>query len=177
MTSPSPAARQQDVLDLIDDVHVPPPSADGQATARRLIRHWWTTVRAKDLDALEAILADDVVIELPFNESGRNEEGGFRRYQGLQQVREFWRAAFKAEGTSHGMTDVEITISPDGKMVFVEGRGNLTMASGKSYRNRYVFRFLIEGERIKHVREYYNPITSAHAFGRLVAGKFAIESL
>jgi ketosteroid isomerase-like protein len=177
MNLPSQHDRERDVLDLIDDTPDPPDSPEGRAVARRLIRHWWTTVRAKDLDGLATILADDVVIELPFNESGRNEEGGFRRYEGLQQVRGFWEVAFKAEGKSHGMTDVEITISADGKMVFVEGRGNLTMASGKSYRNRYVFRFLIEDERVKHVREYYNPITSAHAFGRLVAGKFAIDSL
>jgi|GEM_PF-810735 len=177
MNSSMPTNREKDVLDLVDDAPVPQDSPEGRATARRLIRHWWTTVRAKDLDALETILADDIVIELPFNESGRNEEGGFRRYEGMQEVRGFWTAAFKAEGKSHGMTDVEITINADGSLVFIEGRGNLTMANGKSYRNRYVFRFLIENGRIRHVREYYNPITSAAAFGRMVAGKFSIDSL
>ncbi|HVZ45801.1 MAG TPA: nuclear transport factor 2 family protein [Ramlibacter sp.] len=176
MTHARPAD-PNDVLDLIDVAQDPSDSPEGRRIARRLIRHWWTTVRAKDLDSLMTVLADDIVIELPFNESGRNEEGAFRRYQGAEQVRGFWSTAFKAEGQSHGMTDVEITVSADGGKVFVEGRGNLTMANGKSYRNRYVFRFLIEQGRIRHVREYYNPITSAHAFGRPVAGKFTIDSL
>jgi ketosteroid isomerase-like protein len=170
-------ATSMDILDLIDIAPDAPDSPEGRMKARELIRHWWTTVRAKDLDGLQEILSDDIVIELPFNESGRNEDGGFRRYVGIEQVRGFWSTAFAAEGKSHGLTDVDITISADGRLVFVEARGHLTMASGKSYRNRYVFRFVFEAGKIIHVREYYNPITSAYAFGRAVAGKFMLDSL
>jgi ketosteroid isomerase-like protein len=166
-----------DILAIIDSIPDPTDSPEGRRIARELIRGWFTTVRAKDLQGLLALMSPDVVIELPFNESGRTEEGAFRRYRGLDEVRGFWEAAFRAEGKSHGQTSAELTMSADGRIAFLESRGNLTMSSGKSYRNRYVFRFVAENGRLVHVREYYNPITSAYAFGRPVAGKHMIEAL
>jgi hypothetical protein len=38
-------------------------------------------------------------------------------------------------------------------------------------------RFDFVGGKLKHCKEYYNPIQSAYAFGRKVAGKFTIEEL
>src|SRR3979411_788114 len=75
------------------------------------------------------------------------------------------------------MTETDISVSADGSRVFVEGRGHLTMASGKTCRNRYVMRFDFVGGKIKHCKEYYNPIQSAYAFGRKIAGQFTIEAL
>lgn len=166
-----------DILSIIDSIPDPADSPEGRRVAMDVIRRWFTTMRAKDLPGLLALMTSDVVIELPFNESGRTEEGGFRRYTGLEEVRGFWAAAFRAEGKSHGQTSAELTLSADGRIAFLESRGNLTMSSGKSYRNRYVFRFVIEGGKVIHLREYYNPITSAYAFGRPVAGKHMIDAL
>ena len=166
-----------DILSIIDTLPDAAESPEGRRTAKELIRRWFTTLRTKDLEGLLALMSPDVVIELPFNESGRTEEGGFRRYCGLDEVRGFWAAAFRAEGKSHGQTGAELTLSADGRIAFLESRGNLTMANGKSYRNRYVFRFVTENGKLVHVREYYNPITSAHAFGRPVAGKHIIDAL
>jgi ketosteroid isomerase-like protein len=168
---------ESDILAIIDSIPDPVDSADGRRIARELIRGWFTMLRAKDLEGLLALMSPDVVVELPFNESGRTEEGGFRRYSGLGEVRGFWQAAFRAEGKSHGQTSAELTLSADGRVAFLESRGHLTMSSGKSYRNRYVFRFVTENGKLIHVREYYNPVTSAYAFGRLVAGKHLIDEL
>ena len=38
-------------------------------------------------------------------------------------------------------------------------------------------RFDLVGGKIKHCKEYYNPIQSAYAFGRKIAGQFTIETL
>ncbi len=54
----------------------------------------------------------------------------------------------------------------DGRVVFVEGFGQVTMANGRDYRNRYVFRMTVDGDKVTSVREYYNPIAAARAFGR-----------
>jgi hypothetical protein len=86
------------------------------------------------------------------------------------------RQHFKAEGNSHGMTEANLTVSADGSRVFFEGRGHLSMSSGKTYRNRYVRRFDLVGGKIKRC-QYYNPIQSAYAFGRKIASQFAIETL
>jgi len=71
--------------------------------------------------------------------------------------------------------DMELTVNPDGSRLFLEKRGHLIMTSGKHYKNRYVMRFDFEEGRIRHVREYYNPITSAFAFDRPIANLKRIE--
>jgi uncharacterized protein len=167
----------KDVDNLIDSYIHPADSATGRETAKLLLKRYFQTLRARDLEALAALMTDDVVVEIPFNESGKTDEGAFRVYRGRDQVLGFWATAFKAEGESHGLTETDITVSADGSRVFIEGRGHLTMASRKTYRNRYVVRFDIVGGKIKHCKEYYNPIQSAYAFGRPVAGRFTIEAL
>lgn len=169
--------KSADILDILDTTTDPVDSPEGRHIAKEVVRGWFTTMRAKDLKGMLALMNSHIVIEIPFNESGRNEVGEFRRYEGLDEVRGFWETAFKAEGKNYGQTDAELTLSADGRIAFIESRGHLTMASGKTYRNRYVFRFLIENGKVSYLREYYNPITSAYAFGRPVAGKFLIEFL
>jgi ketosteroid isomerase-like protein len=73
--------------------------------------------------------------------------------------------------------ETDLAVSADGSRVFFEGRGHLTMSGGKIYRNRYVTRFDFVGGKIKPCKEYYNPIQSAYAFGRKIAGQFTIETL
>ncbi len=41
----------------------------------------------------------------------------------------------------------------------------MKMANGRPYENRYVFRFDVENGKIRRIREYLNPVTSAVAFG------------
>lgn len=67
-----------------------------------------------------------------------------------------------------GAWDIELHRVDGGATVFVESRGNIIMSSGHEYRNRYVFRFDVEGDIIVRLREYYNPITSGLAFGRKI---------
>lgn len=61
--------------------------------------------------------------------------------------------------------------------MFLETYGKLTMANGRDYRNRYIMKMITENNMVKHVREYYNPIQSAYAFGRPIAGHITVESL
>ena len=78
---------------------------------------------------------------------------------------------------SLGSSEVELSITPDGHRVFIEQRGDILMPDGKSYRNRYVFRFTIVEGKVKAVREYYNPVTAAYAFGRKIAHKYVVDSI
>ena len=70
---------------------------------------------------------------------------------------------------------MELSITADGSRLFIEQRGNMTMADGRPYRNRYVFRFDVRDGRVSHVREYINPIISAHAFDRPIAERPALD--
>jgi ketosteroid isomerase-like protein len=114
-----------------------------------------------------ALFNERSMVEIPFNESGRTEEGAFRRYAGMAELDAFTERSHAAEGTM-GFSDIEMFVVQGQSTVFVEGRGNIIMTSGRDYRNRYVFKFDIEGDKIIKLREYYNPITSGLAFGRKI---------
>ena len=75
------------------------------------------------------------------------------------------------------LSEAVVTMTVDGSRVFMEFRVHLTMKSGKEYRNRYVMRVDLVDGKVSRCKEYYNPIQSAYAFGRLVAGKHMLESL
>ena len=163
--------------DLVRDYVHPPESASGRQTALKVLNEWTNATENKDLEKLRSLMNDDIVIELPFNESGKTDKESYRIYRGIEACVGFWVVAFKAEGEMHMPSESELTVSSDGARVFLETRGHLTMSSGKDYRNRYVMRLDIKNGRVSHVKEYYNPIQSAYAFGRPIAGKFMLDEL
>jgi ketosteroid isomerase-like protein len=163
--------------ELIPDFHEVLARTEGPAETLDTFRRWTEAVDEQDLEAIRACMADDILVEIPFSESGRVEDGQFRTYAGIEEVTGFWATAFQAEGESAGPCNVEITVSADGSTIFSEMYGKLTMANGRDYRNRYVMRMVIEDGLVKHVREYYNPIQSAYAFGRKIAGHIPVDTL
>jgi len=152
-------------------------SPEKLARNKAALKAYLGAVHDTDLDAIDALMTDDVVVEIPFNESGKTDQASYRIYRGKAEVRAFWAEAFKAEGELHGMSETDVTMTGDGSRVFMEFRGHLTMQSGKEYRNRYVMRVDLVDGKVSRCKEYYNPIQSAYAFGRLVASKHLLESL
>jgi len=151
------------------------PQAEG-TNARDVAERWIMADVNKDKASKLAVISDDMVLEIPFNESGKTEEGSFRRYTGKSEIVSFIDTAFAAE-KSVRLVSAEYIVSADGQTVFVEARGEVEMTSGKLYKNRYVLRFDIDGGKIKCLREFYNPITSAVAFGRPIAGQVTLDTL
>ena len=135
--------------------------------AERVVQRFFLAALAKDALATMALYTADSVIEIPFNESGRTEEGAYRRYAGLAEITLFTEQSHAAEGEM-GASDIELHRVEGGNTIFVESRGHIVMSSGREYRNRYVFRFDIEGGTIRRLREYYTPVTSGLAFGRKI---------
>ena len=169
MSNPERAGRTR-LVDTIDGLEDRPDDPEQRRRTRQLLHSYWTAILDQDAQALRPHLSDDTVVELPFSESGRVEEGFFRSFHGLEDVMAFWTTAFSLEGAGSGIYDAEVTISGDGRVVFVEGFGLATMADGRDYRNRYVFRMTVDGDRVTSCREYYNPIISARAFDRPIDG-------
>ncbi|MDP3175853.1 MAG: nuclear transport factor 2 family protein [Phenylobacterium sp.] len=168
---------EADFDQLIDGYVHPVDSPAGRAASANLLKAWFAAVHSKNIAIMPGMMADDIVIELPFNESGKTDQQSYRIYRGKAEVTDFWATAFKAEGVAHGISEADITFSADGARVFIECRAHLTMATGKEYRNRYVMRFDIRDGKIAHCKEYYNPIQSAFAFGRKIAGQYLLETL
>ena len=162
---------------LIEGYDSPPDDAEERARSLSVLRAWQLALETKDLAGLEALMHEDIVIDLPFSESGRTESGFFRVYQGIPECLDFWRAAFQFEKQLHPFTEMELFVSPDGSRIFFEGQGHVTMTTGAEYRNRYVLRIDLDDGRVRHYREYYNPIISAFAFGRPIAGQLKLDSL
>jgi len=129
---------------------------------------WLAAMDQKNLSALEDMMADDMVMEMPFNESGRIDPGCFRHLSGKEAITAFLQETFDVV-TSIEVFDLDITAAADGKTVFIEGKGCSQTITGQVCKNRYVFRFDVSNGKVTRFREYYNPVTLALAFGRKIA--------
>jgi ketosteroid isomerase-like protein len=110
------------------------------------------------------MIADDAVFEYPFDRSGKTEAGSWRIYRGRDAVLKNYLDVAFARLNQIGWTESEMTVSADGSRVFVEALGYMAI-NGVPYRNRYVLRFDIKDDRIVHMKQYLNPVTSAIATG------------
>jgi ketosteroid isomerase-like protein len=137
--------------------------ADQRLTAANdLVRAYFTALEQKDLEGLLAILTDDSVLEMPFDVSGTNNPRDL--WRGIDGAAAHYGQAF-ADVASIRFTEVTISPTIDPSVVFAEAFGEMAMISGRPYNNRYVFRFDLRGDRIRRIREYGNPVTSAISFG------------
>ena len=131
-------------------------------TAEDLGREYLRALQAHDKAGIMAILAEDFALEVPCNISGTNDLSD--SWYGLEAADANFDLAFQviADTTYEGL---EFTPARDPDIAFAEGMGVMTMANGRPYGNRYIFRFDSENGKLRRVREYLNPVTSAIAFG------------
>jgi ketosteroid isomerase-like protein len=64
-----------DFYAMLDGLIDPAPDPENMWKSKEALRGWMTTTHDKDLDGVRALMADDIVIEIPFSESGLVEEG------------------------------------------------------------------------------------------------------
>jgi ketosteroid isomerase-like protein len=145
--------------------------------AKDAVRNFFKAIGTGNLESLATAVTDDVIYEFPFSETGSTEPGKYRRYVGRDEVLELWSGNSDLGIQNHGAEDVELSVLGDGSRLFIEQRGNLTMGNGRHYRNRYIFRFDIQDGLVSGIREYFNPIISAYAFERPIAGGQRIDFL
>jgi ketosteroid isomerase-like protein len=132
------------------------------STAEELAHKFLRAIQAKDKEAILLILADGFALEVPYNVSGTNDLSD--SWRGLEA------AAANFDKTWRNIeivkyAELEITAGKKANVAFAEALGDMKMANGRPYRNRYVFRFDTDGGKIKRIREYANPITAVIAFG------------
>jgi ketosteroid isomerase-like protein len=132
-------------------------------SAESAARTYLVALQNKDKDGILSILTDDFVFEVPFNDSGTNDLGNTRR--GITEAMGVFERAFR-EIETMTLEDLAINAIASGTIVFAEAVGNMTMANGRPYKNRYIYRFDLRDGKISRMREYRNPVTAAIAFGR-----------
>jgi len=85
---------QATLLDELIDAYVgPPDDPAGRARTLTTLRKWMWAVETKDLELMGRIMSADILIELPFSESGRSEPGTYRAFRA-------WPSAWSS-GASH----------------------------------------------------------------------------
>jgi len=126
---------------------------------------FFTALEARDPAALRALLAPEATNVLPYTASGDTAPAAMRRFEGRGQVMGYFTGALERIAEVR-FTDSETVVGSDGVSVVVENRGDMVLADGRAYRNHYVWRLRVEDGRITAIREFFNPVTAALAFGR-----------
>jgi ketosteroid isomerase-like protein len=150
----------------------------GAANIER-VRKFIAGHEAKDPVALMQFVTEDTLFEMPFNEGGIVADGHFRTFKGVKELDAFFKGVVMSFAADDHMRleGVNMSIANEGRTIFVECRGGARMKSGRQYRNRYLMRFDFRDGKILRLREYYNPIATAYAFERLLAGRYTLDSL
>jgi uncharacterized protein len=132
------------------------------AAVEDLARAYIDALEAKDKEAILSMLADDFVMEMPFDTAGTNDLSN--SWGGIETASVTYEENF-AQVDFVRFADVEIFPARDPTVAFAEARGVVTTSSGRPYENRYVLRFEALDGRITRIREYLNPVTAAISFG------------
>jgi len=115
-----------------------------------------------DADLVAGLLADDVILEIPFNASGSTAPAA--RFEGKQAMMGYVNQIVTSFSRIV-LTDKRSYAAEHGT-VFFEGKGDLVhAASGAPYKNLYVFKFGFRSNLIAQVSEYSNPVIYAKLVG------------
>jgi ketosteroid isomerase-like protein len=148
-------------------VHVPGseatlvPVAGNARTTEALI----AALEQEDLETILAGLAEEVTLVLPLAPDGNNDPTHVDRFEGRQAVRDLLWRTFLAYRRI-GFVDGVVTPSSDGRVIFVEARGDFVTLDGRSYRNVYLFKLVFDDEgAVTRIEEWTNPVTASLTWG------------
>ena len=128
-----------------------------------LVKTYYEVKGKRDLTAEVALFADDVTHTIPLNPSG--DPSPWFAYKGKEEVTDYQRQVI-TNFSQLRMVDPQCTVSADGTTVFFEATGDyIATKEGKHYTNVYVFKFVIQDGKLKHITEYANPVTYALLMG------------
>jgi ketosteroid isomerase-like protein len=119
----------------------------------------------ENLDAILPSLAERVVVVLPLAPDGNNDPTHIDRFAGRRAVRALlWRTFFAYRHIAF-LNDV-ITPSSDGRVIFVEARGDFLTLDGRPYRNVYLIKLVFDDAgAVTRIEEWTNPVTAAQTWG------------
>src|SRR5215216_105626 len=119
----------------------------------------------ENLDAILARLAEDVDVVLPLAPDGNNDPTHVDRFAGRQSVRALLWRTFLAYRHIAFVDDV-ITPSSDGRVIFVEARGDFLTLDGRPYRNVYLIKLVFDDAgAVTRIEEWTNPVTASQTWG------------
>ena len=135
-----------------------------RAISAELVRLYLEALQRQDVEALGALVTDDFYLEVPFDAAGTNQPGNALSWTGRDDYLTNYCAIFPHIAV-HRINDIVIRPTADPAIVYAEAMGDMTLSDGWPYKNLYVFRFTLRGDKICQLKEFCNPVTAAIAFG------------
>lgn len=118
------------------------------------------TLAADEFDRFMSLWAENAVMTMPFAPEGVPD-----RFEGLNELRPFWRSVFDQIETIR-FEDVRMYEAVTPGTIFTEHEGiSILAADGRSYDNTYITVFRIADGQILSYTEYYDPMVLIEAFG------------
>jgi ketosteroid isomerase-like protein len=117
-------------------------------------------LKAQDWDKWIDLWADDAILEFPFAPDNRPSV-----YRGKQDILTYMSSTTKSIVVdSVAGLKISPMLDPDNLVIELAINGHL-ISNGAIYNQRYVTFFEFESGKIKHYREYWNPVVSIEAYG------------
>jgi ketosteroid isomerase-like protein len=147
--------------------HSPGPQVAAHSVADN-VRSTEALIAALEHEDLESILAgmdEEVTLVLPLAPDGNNDPAHIDRFEGRQAVRNLLWRTFLAYRRIN-FVDSVITPSSDGRVIFVEARGDFLTLDGRSYRNVYLIKLVFDDAgAVTGIEEWTNPVTASLTWG------------
>ena len=146
---------------------LPGPATTAQAVADN-VRSTEALIAAlehEDLVSMLAMMDEEVKLVMPLAPDGNNDPTHIDRFEGRQAVRSLlWRTFLAYRRIS--FVDSVITPSSDGRVIFVEARGDFLTLDGRSYRNVYLIKVVFDDAgAVTGIEEWTNPVTASLTWG------------
>jgi ketosteroid isomerase-like protein len=143
----------------------PAPVTDAVAANVRTSKVLIAALEREQLDVILARLAENIAIVHPLAPDGNNDPTHIDRFAGRQAARALLWRTFLAYRHIDFVDDV-ITPSRDGRVVFVEARGDFLTFDGRPYRNVYLLKLVFDDAgAVTRIEEWTNPVTAALTWG------------
>jgi ketosteroid isomerase-like protein len=141
------------------------PEPDAVVANTRTTEALIAALERENLDAILARLAEEVDVVLPLAPDGNNDPTHVDHFAGRQAVRALlWRTFFAYRHID--FVDDVITPSSDGRVIFVEARGDFLTLDGRPYRNVYLIKLVFDDAgAVTRIEEWTNPVTAAQTWG------------
>ena len=119
--------------------------------AREIVESCFAAIASLDADRLASHYTDDYVLELPYWKPDEPlvVKGRAAAHAYLRELLAVQRMRLTIEG-SHWIPDQQLLIAEYTSV------GDF-LDTGEPYQNRYVGYWFFEGDRVRRLREYYNP--------------------
>jgi ketosteroid isomerase-like protein len=141
------------------------PGPDAMVRNLRTTEALISALEHENLDAILATLAEEVSVVLPLAPDGNNDPSHIDHFAGRRAVRALLWRTFLAYRHIAFVDDV-ITPSSDGRVIFVEARGDFLTVDGRPYRNAYLIKLVFDDAgAVTRIEEWTNPVTAAQTWG------------